>query len=278
MDVAKFVDNVDKLAKANAAGGTYLANDGLLRCAKCGGKRQTRVEFMGRERVVHCICDCQAAEMERQKHAAEIAEQQKRIALLRKRGFNNDDIAQWTFANDNGSNEKIIKVMQNYVANFAEFKKKGKGLLLYGDVGTGKTFAAACVANALIDKGVPCYMTNFNRVSNALMSTFDGKQVYLDDLNKFDLLVLDDLGAERKTEYMQEVVYSVIDARYRAGLPLIVTTNLSLQELKNPQNITEARCYDRILERCHPVEVAGRSQRRKKIVEEYEQTKLILGI
>lgn len=279
MDIAKIIAGVDKAAElSNDWTNAYLANDGLLHCAKCGGKLQTRVEFMGRERVVHCICQCQAEEMEQQKNAAKIEARKKRIAELRARGYRQDHIKHMTFKNDNGNNPKIMQVMQNYVDNFDKFKAEGKGLLLYGGVGTGKTYAAGCVCNALEEKQIAAYMTDFRKISNMLLNTFNSKQDIMDDLNRFDLLVFDDLGAERKTEYMQEVVYSVIDARYIAGLPFIVTTNLTLEEIKAPKTIEEARCYDRILERCHPVEVTGASQRRLKIRSDYAETKKILGL
>ena len=64
------------------------------------------------------------------------------------------------------------------------------------------------------------------------------------------LLIIDDFGMERGTEYGLEQVYNVIDSRYRSGKPLIVTTNLTLDSLQNPQDTAHARIYDRLLEMC----------------------------
>ena len=75
------------------------------------------------------------------------------------------------------------------------------------------------------------------------------------------MLIIDDLGAERNSEYMQETVFNIIDARYRSGLPFIITTNLSIDELMSTDNIAQKRIYDRILERCYPVKVDGTSRR-----------------
>jgi DNA replication protein DnaC len=275
-NIENFLQNIESNARANADfDGAYLGADGLLYCAQCNTPKQCKIELWGKIRVVTCMCKCEGERYQQEQQAAELREQQRKIDELRRAGFNNDDIASWTFENSNGSNEKIMQIMRNYVDNFPHFLEHGKGLLLYGNVGTGKTYAAACVANALINKVVPCYMTNFSRARNMV---FEDKQRYLDNLQKFRLLVLDDLGAEAKSEYMQEVVFSIIDARYRAGLPMIITTNLSLDEIKNPRTLTEARCYDRILERCYPVEVAGQSQRRKKIIDDYAETKRLLGL
>ena len=70
-------------------------------------------------------------------------------------------------------------------------------------------------------------------------------------------MILDDFGMERGTEYGLEQIYAVIDGRYRSGKPLIATTNLTLQELKNPQDTAHARIYDRLLEMCVPVQFKG---------------------
>ena len=120
-------------------------------------------------------------------------------------------------------------------------------------------------------------MTNFARVLNTLWS-IEKKQAYIDSFNKFDLLVLDDLGTERRSEYAQEQVFNVIDSRYRAKLPLIITTNLSIEEIKKPDSVGNSRIYDRVLEMCHPVEVTGHSRRRQKVAADFKGMNEILGL
>ena len=80
----------------------------------------------------------------------------------------------------------------------------------------------------------------------------------------YDLLILDDLGAERGTEYALEQVFAVIDARYRSRKPLIVTTKLTLDALKHPDDLAHARIYDRILEICAPILFGGENLRVEK--------------
>ena len=80
-----------------------------------------------------------------------------------------------------------------------------------------------------------------------------GRQELMDDLTGCDLLILDDFGMERQTEYAREQVFNLIDGRYLSGRPMVVTTNLSLQELKNPKTMAEKRIHDRILQMCVPV-------------------------
>ena len=100
-------------------------------------------------------------------------------------------------------------------------------------------------------------MTNFALILNDLAATFEGKNEYISNLCRYPLLILDDFGMERGTEYGLEQVYNVIDSRYRSGKPLIVTTNLTLTELQNPQDTPHARIYDRLLEMCAPVCFSG---------------------
>ena len=78
----------------------------------------------------------------------------------------------------------------------------------------------------------------------------------------YPLLVIDDFGMERGTEYALEQIYNIIDSRYRSRKPLIVTTNLTLTELKNPQDTAHARIYDRLLELCTPIACTGPSMRK----------------
>lgn len=151
---------------------------------------------------------------------------------MRSMGFPESEMHRWTFAADDGADPKTTGIAKRYVEKFDLMKERGKGLLFFGSVGTGKTFHAACIANALIDRGYPCLVTNFARLVNTLSGMYEGKQQYIDSLNKFDLLVLDDLAAERDTEYMNEIIQNIVDSRYRAGLPTIVTTNLTANELK----------------------------------------------
>lgn len=156
-----------------------------------------------------------------------------------------------------------------YFTKWNQVYSENIGLLLWGNVGTGKTYFAACIANALLDIGVPVMMTNFAKIINA-MSGFDfgrkneeDRNGYLNSLNCYKLLIIDDLGAERQSEYALEIVYSVIDSRYKNAQPLIVTTNMTLDEIKQPGDIAYSRIYDRILEMCSPIEFKGESRRRK---------------
>lgn len=95
-------------------------------------------------------------------------------------------------------------------------------------------------------------------------------------LNSVKLLIIDDLGAERSTDYALEKVYGIIDNRYRAKKPLILTTNLTLRQMQEATDIRYARIYDRIFEMCYPMEFSGVSWRKREAAQRYEETRKIL--
>ncbi len=279
MSIGQAVDNLVKKSEEAIPmeDGDYIGENGLLYCGKCNTPKQKEFNALGKVWRPYMLCKCATEKQDAEERKTKQAEFDKHIKQLRRTGFPDSDMLNWTFANDDMENEQITKAMKRYVENFQELKKQGKGLLLYGNVGRGKTYAACEVANALIDKGYSVLVTNFSRVLNTLQSTFE-KQEYIDSLNKFALLVIDDLGIERSTEFAKEQVYNIIDSRYRAGLPMIITTNLSIDKIKNPSDIENGRIYDRIIERCFPIEVSGQNRRHKAVRESYGDMKELLGL
>lgn len=279
MSLRDVINAAEKAAaeRIKAEQGDYIV-DGLLHCGKCKTPKQCRVEIFGEMKTPFCLCKCEVEKRDREEAERKQAERERRISERRRIGFPESDMQKWTFANDDLKNPRITQAMQKYVENYPELRKTGQGLLLYGEVGRGKTYAAAEVANALIDKGYSVLMTNFKRIENTVCGMYEGKQEYYDSLNRFDLLILDDLAAERKTEYMQEIVYNIIDARYRAGKPMIITTNLTSAELKNPQDIMNKRIFDRVLERCLPIEVTGINRRHAKTAASFKELNDLLGL
>ena len=279
MDMRSTLAAIEAMAAINIKPeeGDYVVDD-ILYCGKCRTPKQAKIEFMGEIRRPFCLCKCAVEKREAEEREQKRRDFLDRVKSLRASGFPDAEMQRWTFANDDRSNARISDIAQKYVEHFDEMRRRGKGLLLFGDVGTGKTFAAACIANALIDKGVPCLVTSFARLVNTLQGMYDGRQDYIDGLNRFPLLVIDDLASERDTEYMNEIVYNVIDSRYRSGLPLIVTTNLTGDELKHAAEITKKRIYSRLFEMCVPIEVKGVDRRKMKLKQDYSDLEEILGL
>ena len=274
MELGNVVDNtINTTNKKDMPPNSRIGEDGLPICKKCGEHLQVYFEWQGKKTLVNCCCKCQRDMYEQQNKQAEM---NQKVKLCKEACFDDNVLSLWNFSTDDLQNPEISKAMRNYVANWASMKAQGKGLLLYGEPRTGKTFYASCIVNALLEKGVPCLMTNFARLTNSLWAIKE-KQSYLDHLNKYSLLVIDDLAAERDTEYMNEMVFQVIDARYRSGLPLIITTNLTAMELRTPNTMNKQRVYGRILERCYPIEVKGKRLKKNTIANYGDMQQVLFG-
>lgn len=238
----------------------YLAADGLLRCRICGGPRQSKipgVPTLGIEpRTVSCWCSC-PTEYDKMREREKLwkMETDRNVCFQDAKKFMG-----WTFDKDDGKNVELMDAARAYAEQFPAYMRTGKGLLLYGDVGTGKSVAAACIAHEVLKMGYRAKMTSISNVADELWNAED-KAAYLQHLAKYDLLILDDLGTERKNDYMQEMAYKIINARYVAGGPMIVTTNLTQKELGSPADIGYKRIYSRILENCLAIHVDGSDRR-----------------
>lgn len=238
--------------------------DGLLHCGNCHGKKQTRQinPFTQKEKIFPCVCECELERRAEERRKVEEAKEFERIKRMKIECVQDRNILNWNFANDDGTNPKM-KAARKYVDNWPQMYEGNYGFLLYGDVGTGKTFFAACIANELLDRGIPVLVTNFSRLVNQLSGFNDDKNEFLNSLNNYKLLVIDDLGVERQSEFVMEQVYNIIDSRYKNGQPMIITTNVPIEEIRNPTDIKYKRIYDRILENCIPMQITGVSRRKQ---------------
>lgn len=256
----------------------YTGEDGLLYCGKCHKAKEAYFPegrtLFGRDRHP-AECDCQRAAREEREAAEQRRKHLDTVEELKRRGFTDTTMRKWNFENDNGRNPQTATA-RSYVARWEEMKEKNYGLLLWGKVGTGKSYLAGCIANALIEQEIPVCMTNFALILNDLAATFEGRNEYISRLCRYPLLILDDFGMERGTEYGLEQVYNVIDSRYRSEKPLIITTNLSLDELNNPPDTAHKRIYDRVIEMCTPVCCTGENFRRAAAQKKMEQMKKLL--
>lgn len=263
----------EQCRRAQAGADTYTGDDGLLHCANCNAPLQVSIKIGEKKEIVPCACKCE------EKNYAQKEDDKKRekLAQARERAFPAGAMKNWTFERDDGTDAKISNAMRQYAGQFKEFYKNNIGVLLYGAVGTGKTFYAACVVNAVIEQGYSAKMTNFSRVLNMLQSTNE-RQTYIDELCNYQLLVIDDLGVERQSQYALEQVYNVIDTRYETRKPLIITTNLSLSELTGCTDTERARIYDRVMSMCHPVEIKGGSRRMASVKGRFNEINARLGL
>ena len=210
----------------------------------------------------HRFCAC-----ERKAQAA------SKVDRLRKAGVSDPLFASMRFEADDGESPDACGKVRRYVKHWDEMRADGTGLLLYGGVGTGKTFLAACVCNALIERGVSAIMSTSAAIIRTPFHAWDER---VHAIEEADLFVLDDFGAERSTDFVGERLFDVVDARIRAAAPLIVTTNLAPHDFTQADDIQHRRIFDRILGACVPVEIVGQSRRIKEKANRLEKARAVL--
>ena len=221
-------------------------------------------------------CSCHRTEREKQEALISQKKHSDLVRRLKNEGFSDPAMLDWTFENDNVRSPQMHHA-HRYVEQWQTMRSENLGLLLWGGVGTGKSFLAGCIANALMEQEVPARMTNFARILNELNGSFSDRNEVVDKLCRYPLLIIDDFGMERGTEYALEQIYNIVDSRYRSRKPLIVTTNLTLDEIRYPQDTAHARIYDRLLEMCVPISCIGVSFRKENAQEKLERLKSLIG-
>ena len=267
---ATLQQNVDREQEGDYTDGT----DGLLHCGTCKEPKQLRLtmpeniaDALGKERIVYRSCACQRARIQAEEDAFKQQEAHRRIEQLRKKGLANSQYKECTFAADDQTEPKIRDMCLRYVEQRKKIMAENIGMALVGDVGTGKTFWAAAIANALIDQGMEALMTTIPQLTAAMTADYgDEREYVLDQIRRVPFLILDDVGFERNTSFAMEKAYEIVNERYKAKKPLIITTNMSKEELQNPSGLTDTRIFDRIIEMC-PAIVEVRGKRRKGIAE-----------
>lgn len=253
--------------------------DGFLHCGTCKEPKRETFEWHGHQILTSRDCKCIRDEKERVEKQKQYEEKMARIARLRNVSLMDEVFFKATFKNFDitDDNRKIYNACAKYCRAFQQMLEDNQGLLFYGNVGTGKSFAAACIGNYVMSCLRPVVMTSFVKILQQFSSFKNGdEEELIDRLTEPDLLILDDLGAERNTDFALEKVYNVIDSRYRSRKPIILTTNLTLKEMKENTDIRYARIYDRVFEMCYPIKFEGSSRRRIEAKERFDKMKSFL--
>lgn len=160
---------------------------------------------------------------------------------------------------DNRIDAKAKSTCIGYVNKYADNHWKDKnGLVLSGATGVGKTHLAAAISNELIPRKVAVFFVNVPEVYDRIRDEMGHKDYTKATMKSCDLLVLDDLGKEKRSEWTDQVLYEIVNSRYEKRKPIIVTTNYSAQELAN--NVDKA-VVSRLFEMCVFVNVNGTDRR-----------------
>lgn len=255
----------------------YLGSDGLVYCSKCKTPKQMLIE--GHYCHISCKCEMEIVQAE------ELEVKRKLIESRRKDYIPVDKFRNFRFSKDDGQTPKTKLICERYVEKFAEMKAKGMGLLFFGDVGTGKTFYEYCIANELIDREYFVKCVNLISIIQTAQKFKEDFDTAMEQHYKSDLLIIDDIGVERETSFAAEAVYKFIDGCYIRDIPILASTNNSIDEMKqimeappSKEAFVYARIYDRLFERCYPIRLTKVKRRVNLSQENQKETERILGL
>lgn len=246
------------VAKAMDHGESDYLENGLVHCGKCHTPKQVNITIGENSTIVWCLCRC-AEERQKQEDAERHAAMRKAESDRNRQSMICDrKLLGATFEGSEPSAKEThaFKVCEKYCDKWQEVKNNSYGLYIYGNPGCGKTFLTACMANRLIDDGERVLMTSLPRIINDIFAAED-KNAVIRRAVSVPLLILDDFGTEQQSAYNMSQVYRIIDDRYNANKPLIITSNIDFDQIVRPQNVQQKQIYSRIVDMCTPVKVEG---------------------
>ncbi len=203
-------------------------------------------------------CDCRAERINRG-HNRGISS----VIPARYRGVSFDRPPVSDMARDMEKRQAVEKV-RAYIADLDQNLAEGRGLWLFGGTGTGKTTLAMLISKAALEAGKSVAIYSLPKLLARIRRTYDsepGGDSYLslfDKLTSVDLLHIDDLGAEKRSDWVLEQLYSLINERYETERAVMITTNLNGLDLEKQ---IEGRTVSRLTEMCEEVDLPGLDQR-----------------
>lgn len=239
----------------------YTDENGILICGVCHEPLQTDVTFCGNTMRVYCACKCVMEAAERRRAETRAVEARMKAERFRQEGFTDRAYLGMTFDKDDCPEHNLSKAARHYAENFTPNAEQ-HGIMFMGNVGTGKTFYACCIANAVIDRGYSAWVTTLHPLIRALSDRVSARET-IDRIQSVDLLVLDDFGSTAQNDYTTDKLFEIVDARYRCGKPLIITTNIQPKDMERC-SLGMRRIFDRLRERCRNVVVDGGSRRKPR--------------
>ncbi len=243
----------------------FLNAEGIICCSKCKEPKQS--EYEGHKYPIMCKCRRDRLEEE------ELEEKRRKLEDRRIQSIPNAKLRSFTFDKDDQQDKETTTILKRYLSKFVEMKAKGLGLLLWGSVGTGKTFYAHCIANELINVGYSVKSTSLSNIVQ-IAQDFENGEMSINKILQNQIILIDDVGTERQTTFANEQIYNFIDKATSLNRVLILTTNFMPKEFEeaaqDTADLVHARIYSRILEKCYPVKV-NKIKHRDALKEENRQ-------
>lgn len=234
---------IENLLKSIDDATEYIGPDGLIYCKNCKTPRM----YINHETALRIKCDCQRAEIQKERELEQTATRQYQISQMRVNSLLKGEYLTARFDNTDviNADDSFVKAMarcRKYCEKSEEVKRRGLGIYFYGGIGVGKTRLMACMANELIDKGYQVLFTNQMWINERLRTrkyTSDTLNT-LDKLTDIDFLFIDELIADIKD---CTPLYNIINSRTISKKPTLISSNYSLGQ------IGEVKGYDAIVSR-----------------------------
>jgi len=252
--------------------------DHLIYCHRCHSPKQVKVRMNGTVTIRNCLCRCETERRDAEEVEYKKRQDRYRVQRLRDAGIRSPLARHYTFENDDGTNEKMF-IARSFVDDWKEWKSRGKGLLITGGIGSGKSFFAGCIANGLIDNGVPAVMISTPYLTDTL-DRLSGREAreYLEALDRYELLILDDYEPFLTEHAEQRTLFLLIDRWYTRRKPVIIVTGSSMESIREASRSDplNGRIHDRILEMCCPVTFLGMDRRKERRSDNLQIARMIL--
>ena len=271
------------MGQAEESPGDYRDENGILHCGVCKKPKEMALSLFGDDvppSTVRILCDCQQKALD---------EEDARAAAQRRRIQNEEALETlleigaalpftYDFSQYDGGSDKNCQQARYYAEHFDRMLRENVGLMLYGDTGRGKTFFSESIGQELLKQGYMVFYTRIGKIADACSANNGRDRTFvMNAVSRADLLILDDLGAERDTPYMMEQADTIINTRYISKKPLITTTNLHPRDLVSAEDLAHKRPYERIMEMCRPVEIIGENRRAQIAAKRSAAWEKILG-
>lgn len=266
--VTNIFSNASKKAAEITQGKTfYIGEKGLKHCSVCHKRLEHLISVPHlsiKDMKVNCICACGAEQKRKYREELKQIERSLNAPVNRNIAFSSPEMAKLNFDFDDSKGSEQSNLCRRWVAHYEANKARDnmKWLFMYGGCGTGKTFYACCIANAMISKGYTVKVSTPSDIEAEIYNAKDKVEIYK-KYTDYELLVIDDFASERKSDYMYEILFTVINNRYNDHKPIIFTSNMTTSETGNPQDKRIERIMSRIWERGYPIEFSGTDRRKK---------------
>ena len=240
------------------------------KCSKCqdrGQQFESDVVMSDEYGIMPGFCACDTGAAKRDEWMASDLAKEKRDEIRREK-------RDWAFrfcrigkrfegATIKNLKSPLLELATEYVDRWEDLKSKGKGLYFWGNVGSGKTYTAVAIAHEIMERHLAetmyfSFTDLMGRVREKIGEEEGDKERLLERAKKCELLVIDDLGLEKATEWVAEQLYMIVNARYEAMLPMIVTSNQSPEDLAAMHN---PQIASRLLEMSRTVRFSGGDRR-----------------